>query len=91
MGEAEKLWEEMRVKEVEADVVSYNTMIGGFCKIGEVEKAEELYREMGLNCVQSNCATYEHLVNGYCNVRDVDSALLVYKDMCRKGFRPEDA
>ena len=38
MGEAEKLWEEMRVKEVEADVVSYNTMIGGFCRLEKLRK-----------------------------------------------------
>jgi len=38
----EKMWEEMRKKEIEPDVVSYNTIIGG------VEKGEEFFREMGL-------------------------------------------
>jgi pentatricopeptide repeat protein len=36
MEDCEKLWEEMR-KEIEPDVVSYNTIIGG------VEKGEEFF------------------------------------------------
>ena len=54
MADAENLWEEMRNKGMKADLVSYNTIIGGFCKIGEVERAEKFFREMGLG---GACAT----------------------------------
>lgn len=71
------------------DLIAYNTIIGGFCKIGEVGRAEEFFGEMEFNGVESSCVTFEHLISGYCKIGDVDSALLLYKGMCRKGFRPE--
>jgi pentatricopeptide repeat protein len=86
LSEAEKLWEEMRVKGIVPDIVAYNTIIGGFCKVGEVEKAEGLFREMGLSGIESTCVTFEHLSKGYCRIGGVDSAILVYKNMCRRGL-----
>ncbi|KAM7269246.1 hypothetical protein ACFE04_024743 [Oxalis oulophora] len=85
IAEAEKLWEKITAP----DLVAYNTMIGGFCKFGKVNRAEEFVREMELSGIESSCATYEHLVEGYGNIGDIDSAMLVYKDVKRKGFRPE--
>ncbi|XWS67514.1 hypothetical protein CRYUN_Cryun04dG0013000 [Craigia yunnanensis] len=66
--EAEKLWEETRVKRLEPDIVAYNTMIDGLCVSGEINRADELFREMGLNGIEATCVTYENLINGYCNV-----------------------
>ncbi|KAF1002663.1 hypothetical protein AG4045_028066 [Apium graveolens] len=90
MGYALRVWEEMGMKGLERDLVAYNTIIGGFCKVGEVKRAEEFFGKMELNGVDGSCVTYEHLVSGYCKIGDVDSALLLYKGMCRKGFRPEN-
>ncbi|KAK3021777.1 hypothetical protein RJ639_045099 [Escallonia herrerae] len=88
MEEALKVWEQMGDKGLK-HVAAYNTIIGGFCKSGEVGRAEGLFGEMGLRGVESSCLTFEHLITGYCEIGDVDSALLLYEDMCRKGFWPE--
>jgi len=69
----EKMWEEMRKKEIEPDVVSYNTIIGG------VEKGEEFFREMGLVGIDYWCNCFNLWT----------SAVLVYKDMFRNDFRPD--
>ena len=66
MGEALRLWKEMRIKGAKPDAVVYNTMIGGFCGIGEVGMAEELFQEMGLSGLDISWVTFEHLINGYC-------------------------
>ncbi|KAJ7967373.1 Pentatricopeptide repeat-containing protein [Quillaja saponaria] len=88
MEQAEKQRKEMKSKDMEPDVMTYNTIIGGFCKTGEIGRDEELFRDMALGGTDSTSATYEHLIEGHCNVGDVDSALLVYK-MCRRAFRPQ--
>ncbi|GFY89656.1 tetratricopeptide repeat (TPR)-like superfamily protein [Actinidia rufa] len=49
MGEAVRLWKEIGIKGAKPDAVVYNTVIGGFCGIGEVGRAEELFRVMGLS------------------------------------------
>ncbi|PWA58720.1 tetratricopeptide repeat (TPR)-like superfamily protein [Artemisia annua] len=85
MGEAMRVWEEMKDNGLKCDVMGYNTMIAGFCEAGDVNKAEEFFKEMGLNVVESSCVMYERLISSYCKVKDVDSAMLLYKDMCRKG------
>ncbi|KAL8108062.1 hypothetical protein AgCh_024484 [Apium graveolens] len=90
MGDALRVWEGMGMKGLERDLVAYNTIIGGFCKVGEVKRAEEFFGKMELYGVDGSCVTYEHLVSRYCKIGDVDSALLLYKGMCRKGFRPEN-
>ncbi|KAK1300049.1 Pentatricopeptide repeat-containing protein [Acorus calamus] len=42
IGEAEKLFEEMAAKGVKRGVMAYNTIIGGFSAIGDMDRAEEL-------------------------------------------------
>ncbi|KAF5948059.1 hypothetical protein HYC85_014016 [Camellia sinensis] len=61
----------MGIKGLKHDVVAYNTMIGGFCRIGQVGRAEEFFGEMGLSGMESSCVTFEHLINGYYKIGDV--------------------
>ncbi|KAL0348387.1 UNVERIFIED_CONTAM: Pentatricopeptide repeat-containing protein [Sesamum angustifolium] len=88
MKDAMSLWEEMESRGLNHDAVAYNTVIGGFCGVGEVGRAEEIYREMVMKGVESTCITFEHLINGYCKTGDFDSVTMLYKDMCRKNFCP---
>ncbi|KAJ4966610.1 hypothetical protein NE237_018459 [Protea cynaroides] len=91
MTEALNLWEEMQTKQIEPDVTAYNTLIGGFCKIGQMERAEQFFQDMALNEIETTCLTYEHLMKGYCEIGVIDSTVLLYKDMHRKDFRPESS
>ncbi|KAL8154699.1 hypothetical protein AgCh_000157 [Apium graveolens] len=61
MGDALRVWEEMGMKGLERDLVAYNTIIGGFFKVGELKRVEEFFGKMELNGVDSSCVTYEHL------------------------------
>ncbi|XP_068319703.1 pentatricopeptide repeat-containing protein At2g15980-like [Pyrus communis] len=79
----------MRAKIVVPDGVAYNTMIGGFCKIREIEMAIKFFKEMGLSGIKSTCVAYEHHITGYCKIGNLDSAMLLYKDMLRKDIKPK--
>ncbi|KAK6946196.1 Pentatricopeptide repeat [Dillenia turbinata] len=85
-NEVEKLLEEMKCRGIKRDVIAYDTLIAGFCSIGEVKRGEEVYREMKLRGIKSSGVTKEHLITGYCRVGDLDSVNLLYTDACRKDF-----
>ncbi|KAM1243004.1 hypothetical protein TB2_034075 [Malus domestica] len=57
----------MRTKSVVPDGVAYNTMIGGFCKIKEIEMAVKFFKEMGLCGIENTCVAYEHYITGGVN------------------------
>ncbi|KAK1323076.1 Pentatricopeptide repeat-containing protein [Acorus calamus] len=89
IGEAEKLFEEMTAKGVKRGVMAYNTIIGGFSAIGDMDRAEELRREMVMSGVEPTRVTYERLIDGLCKAGDVDSAVRLYNDVRGAGVEME--
>ncbi|XP_057423232.1 pentatricopeptide repeat-containing protein At1g09190 [Lotus japonicus] len=83
MGDAGKVFDEMR----ERDVIVWNLMIQGYCKVGELETGLELFRRMGDRSVVSWNLMISCLAKG----KKEEEALVLFREMLEKGFEPDDA
>lgn len=54
LDDARMLLSKMVEKRLVADVVTYNTLIDGYCKDGMVEAASEIFNLMESNCLHHN-------------------------------------
>ncbi|MQL73036.1 hypothetical protein Taro_005388 [Colocasia esculenta] len=72
------------------NVVSYTTLIKGFCSRGNVNMALELLREMvvgGSSC-KPYVVTYSTMVGGLCNAGSPDDSLRLIEEMDADGVPP---
>ena len=66
--------EDMKVWGFSPNVVTYNTLIDGYCKMGRVgkmDKAESILKDIVANQVCPNEVTYNILVDGFCKDENV--------------------
>lgn len=75
MGSALKIFSGFSVK----NVVSYNTMIVGYCENGNVEKAKELFDQMEL--VGKDTISWNSMISGYADNLLFDEALSMFRDL----------
>lgn len=72
---------------VEADAVTYNTLISASCKLRklvEVCQGPELFIQRGL---KPDCITYRTLIKGLCQIRKAQEALQLLRKMPIFGGR----
>jgi pentatricopeptide repeat protein len=67
---------------------TYNTLINGFCKEGNLEKARELLQEISEKGCRPNLLTYNTLIDGLCKHHKLDEAQKIFYDMPKQGLRP---
>ncbi|KAI4982037.1 hypothetical protein ZWY2020_022529 [Hordeum vulgare] len=79
-----QMWEKERGV-CSPNVVTYNTVIGGFFKEGEVSKACNLFHEMVQQGVVPNVVTYSLIIDALCKARAMDNAELFLRQMIDKG------
>ncbi|VAI60961.1 unnamed protein product [Triticum turgidum subsp. durum] len=72
------------------NVVTYNTVIHGFFKEGEVSKACNLFHEMVQKGVEPNVVTYSLTIDALCKARAMDKAELFLRQMIDKGVQPNN-
>ncbi|ERN02337.1 hypothetical protein AMTR_s00096p00019400 [Amborella trichopoda] len=63
LRKAERLWEDMQVRNVPASVVTYGTLIEGYCRMRRVERALELLEDMKFRGIEPNVITYNPIVD----------------------------
>ncbi|XP_047148013.1 pentatricopeptide repeat-containing protein At1g03560, mitochondrial-like [Vigna umbellata] len=63
------------------DVVSYNTLVKGYCKVGRTRDAFATLREMEAENVPPDEATYMTLMQACYNEGDMDSCVRLYHEM----------
>ncbi|KAJ8558226.1 hypothetical protein K7X08_004992 [Anisodus acutangulus] len=68
------------------DVVAYNTLINGFCRLGKVKVGCRLLKEMELKGCLPNADTYNGLISGLCDSKMLDLALDMFNEMKRVGI-----
>ncbi|GLJ09661.1 hypothetical protein SUGI_0113630 [Cryptomeria japonica] len=73
MNMVEKLLEEMATGNLKPDEVTYNTVIDGLCKAGDLSRAQSLLNRM-LDAVTYNC-----LIDAHCKVGEMDKYFLNMK------------
>jgi pentatricopeptide repeat protein len=71
----------MSIKEIFLDVVTYNSLIGGFCRVGRLKNALELLHEMQVCGQHSNLQTYAILLDGLCKNLHFQEAMTLFHEM----------
>ncbi|XP_078159332.1 uncharacterized protein LOC144554849 [Carex rostrata] len=71
------------------DLFSYNTLINGHCKKGDIEKAEELLDDMVSRGLQPDVVTYNTLIDGLCKKGLIDKALNMLQHIVSEGHEPD--
>ncbi|XVF76510.1 hypothetical protein PTKIN_Ptkin13bG0271800 [Pterospermum kingtungense] len=92
---ANKVFDEMlRDTRVKVDLVAWNMLVEGYCRLGLVEEAKKVIQRMKENGFYPNVATYGSLANGISLARKPGEALLLWKEikerceMKREGENP---
>jgi pentatricopeptide repeat protein len=67
------------------NVLSYNMVINGLFKEGEVDKAYTLFHEMLGQGFPPNIVTYNSVIDGLCKAQAMDKAEAVLQQMFDKG------
>ncbi|XP_011006934.1 PREDICTED: pentatricopeptide repeat-containing protein At3g09650, chloroplastic-like [Populus euphratica] len=79
---ANKVFDEMlKDPRVKADVVAWNMLVEGYCRLGLVEEAKTVIQRMKENGFHPDVATYGSLANGISLARKPGEALLLWKEV----------
>jgi pentatricopeptide repeat protein len=68
------------------DIVAYNTLIKGFCRLGKMKVRYSFLMEMERKGCLPNIDTYNILISGFCEYRMLDLALDLFKEMKTNGI-----
>lgn len=79
---ANKVFDEMiKDPRVVVDLVAWNMLVEGYCKIGLVDEAKSIIQKMKDNGIYPNVATYGSLANGIAVARKPGEALLLWNEI----------
>ncbi|KAJ4847189.1 hypothetical protein Tsubulata_040897 [Turnera subulata] len=88
LGEARRVFDEMRDRGCVVDVFAYNSLMEAMCEGGCVEEAYKMFREMGSRGVEPDAGSYSVFVRAYCEADDIHSAFRVLDRMRRYDLVP---
>lgn len=84
LDKAMQWYSEMLAKESAApDVVTYNIIIDGLCKVGRLTETKKIFADMQRS-VLPNIRTYNTLINGFCKKGLLDDAMELYTEILNK-------
>ncbi|XP_022640469.1 pentatricopeptide repeat-containing protein At2g32630-like [Vigna radiata var. radiata] len=86
IGEAEKVFEEMRERNMQMDVYVYTSMISWNCRAGNVRRALALFDEMIWKGIVPNTHTYGAMISGMCKAGQMEAAEILLEEMQTKGL-----
>uniref|UniRef100_A0A5B7BLV2 Pentatricopeptide repeat-containing protein n=1 Tax=Davidia involucrata TaxID=16924 RepID=A0A5B7BLV2_DAVIN len=79
---ANKVFDEMlKDPRVKVDLVAWNMLVEGYCRLGLVEEAKKIVERMRENGFYPNVATYGSLANGIALARKPGEALLLWNEV----------
>ncbi|KAG6520104.1 hypothetical protein ZIOFF_017136 [Zingiber officinale] len=81
--------DEMESEGFDPDVVTYNTLMDGYCRKGMLSDAFYLYRVMQPRGVEPDLISYTILTNGLCGEGDVFKARQLFDEMLHRGICPD--
>ncbi|CAK7342944.1 unnamed protein product [Dovyalis caffra] len=79
---ANKVFDEMfKDPRVKADLIAWNMLVEGYCRLGLVEAAKKVIQRMKENGFHPDVSTYGSLANGISLARKPGEALLLWKEV----------
>ncbi|KAH9696326.1 pentatricopeptide repeat-containing protein [Citrus sinensis] len=95
VDKAKELLLQMKDKNIKPNVVTYTSVIRGFCYANDwneakhrTNRAKELFVSMESMGCKRDVFSYSILINGYCKNKEVDEALSLHSEMLSKGIKP---
>jgi pentatricopeptide repeat protein len=81
------IYEEMRTRKIESNVITYNTIINVYAQSGAMDRAPRLLEDMkaASPAVEPDVVTYSTLIKGFCSSGDLDRALKILEEMKREA------
>ncbi|KAK6280247.1 hypothetical protein POUND7_020514 [Theobroma cacao] len=83
--DAQMVFNEIGKRGLRATVVSFNTLINGYCKSGNLGEGFRLKRAMEDSGIRPDVFTYSVLINGLCKESRLDDANGLFEEMCNRG------
>lgn len=89
---AQQLFEQMQSGFAQArpDLITYSTMIKGFCKDQNIEAALTALNTMETYGIKADEVLYNSLLDGCCKVNEIDMAFKVYQNMQLQQIKPSN-
>ncbi|KAI5648100.1 hypothetical protein M9H77_34105 [Catharanthus roseus] len=87
--EAQEVFDEIG-RRFRPSVVSFNTLISGYCRSGNLREGFRLKKGMEEIGVLPDVYTYSGLINGLCRVSALSDSIELFNEMCTKGLVPND-
>ncbi|KAF8104481.1 hypothetical protein N665_0172s0111 [Sinapis alba] len=75
--------------EIPFDSCTYNVMIGGWSKLGEVEEMEKVMKEMVEGGFGPDCLSFSYLIEGLGRAGRINDSVAIFDDMKHKGCVPD--
>merc|ERR1719453_2309336 len=91
MSRSEQVLQAMHAASVEPDIVTYSTVVKGYCLEGDVDKALIVLKEMRADqSTKPDEITYNSFLDGCAKQHRVDEALTALEEMQAVGIRPSN-
>merc|ERR1719377_510141 len=91
MERVQNLLEDMKKANVEPDIITYSTLVKGYCLSGDVDRAFQVLKEMKRDGKFSpDEILYNSLLDGCAKQHRVDEALKLLDDMRQSGVAPSN-
>lgn len=74
---------------IDRDVISWTSMISGYCNIGLLEEALILFERMKVEGLEPNDFTWNAMIAGYARSGDCNGAFVLFSRMVREGLVPD--
>jgi len=88
-----ELYEEMKVRKVECNTITYNTILNCFAQCRTMRRVPQILEDMRNSNPPAapDMVTYSTLVKGFCASGDLDTALGILQEMRKQGtFTPDE-
>lgn len=90
LGEGKKGGWQGKRKEVYPDLITYSTMIKGFCRQKNIEQALVMMNQMEKEGIIADEVLYNSLLDGCCKANELELALKAYKNMKILHIQPSN-
>lgn len=71
------------------DIVTYNTILNGYCKRRRLNAAFHLFDVMPLRGIEPNLVSYTTMIGGLCRDERLRDARKLFDKMCNQGIDPD--